>query len=89
MKDDEAAFLVWKAFFSSVAKVDSEVFKWLLSLRPEVMYLHCPFVVLHEEKSFNGCTSFQLSKSGMVTHQEEPNKRSLFDKSSGRPQSRH
>ncbi len=60
MKEDKFAFLGWKAFFSSVMKADTEVFKWLLTLRPEVNRLHCPFDILHEDKSFNGCTLLQL-----------------------------
>ena len=60
LKDEEKAFTAWRTFFLSQAKKDTEIFKWLLTLRPEVVSLRCPVVLEHGKRSFKGITLLQM-----------------------------
>jgi hypothetical protein len=60
LQDDANAFSTWKAFFSISARLDVDVFKRLLSLRPEVASLRYPGPFEFRGKFYNGCTLLHL-----------------------------
>ena len=61
LQNDTNAFSAWRAFFSAPARPNRALFDWLLSLRPDISHIKCPFpIVINNRRTFTGCTLLQM-----------------------------